>query len=433
MNDPTKNKDFLREFDREIETAIDFLFVDQKKEKQKKEDGVVFDDTGEERTETKAVKSISSPPEMIETTGLGIDPAKYFESLDAHLLSLEWEIDPAVLKEIQTELELLSQIYKQDRSITPIIDTMINLVKKLIENTDNITPDLMSFLRQSGETLKWLVKKKEESETIRNLVSLGLRTKIDFLKKEEGKQSIEEAGFSPTKSTDPLKILSQAEKVIEGFINRETEFGYLFSDLKAFIKKLSKQKENLKKIIINIEKIKSKEISVLRKWLISVYKNIEETINSIETLTLNFSLENKEAIVLPSRNSEKGQEVDLKIVQVGNKFIAFLKKYFVKALVIPQNLSKLLYQKGSLTYKGKTFPLTILSKVLGFKELTQGEKMVVICKVEEKDIAIMVDKVIEEKKVKVDLKEEGKGIVLDHYSIENGKRITIIDLKYLAK
>jgi len=431
MNDPTKNKDFLSDFDREIETAIDFLFVDQKKEKQRKEDEVVFNDIREEKTETKAAKPIPSS-EKVETTGLGIDPSKYFESLDAHLLSLEWEIDPAVLKEIQTELELLSQTYKQDRSITSIIDTMINLVKKLIKNTDNITPDLMSFLRQSGETLKWLVKKKEESETIRDLVSLGLRTKIDFLKKE-GKQSIEEAKFSPTKSTDPLEILSQAEKVIEGFINRETEFGYLFSDLKAFIRKLSKQKENLKKIIINIEKVKSKEVSVLRKWLISVYKNIEETINSIETLILNFSLENKETVVLPARSPEKSQEVGLKIAQVGDKFIAFPKKYFVKTLVIPQHLSKLLYQRGSLTYKGKTFPLTIMSKVLDVKELAQGEKMAVICNVEEKYIAIMVDKVLYDKKLKVDLKEEGKEVVLGHYSMENGKTITIIDLKYLLK
>ena len=67
MNDPTKNKDFLSDFDREIETAIDFLFVDQKKEKQRKEDEVVFNDIREEKTETKAAKPIPSS-EKVETT-----------------------------------------------------------------------------------------------------------------------------------------------------------------------------------------------------------------------------------------------------------------------------------------------------------------------------------------------------------------------------
>ena len=113
-------------------------------------------------------------------------PVPFLKSIDrmeAHLLSLEWEITEEKLEKAREEIVALKELLKQKADMTSILGSMENVLTQMIKNGENIRPPWIKFLLDSKETLKLLMRKETggEIDIYKQLAYLGIEARFSCL------------------------------------------------------------------------------------------------------------------------------------------------------------------------------------------------------------------------------------------------------------
>jgi chemotaxis protein histidine kinase CheA len=119
------------------------------------------------------VPSADREPSSGSTQG----PTRNLENLEAHLLSLEWEISPDLIDKVISELGFLKGAYDSDRALFQVFEMMSNVAHALADDEGNITPDNLRFLLEAKDGIKLLLNELKDKEAYRNLVLSGILAK----------------------------------------------------------------------------------------------------------------------------------------------------------------------------------------------------------------------------------------------------------------
>ena len=86
------------------------------------------------------------------------------EKMETQLLSLEWEITEDNLQNTKEEVLALRRNMVEKPQITTILNWMEKILNRMIENEESISPPWITFLMDSKETIKLLMRKETDNE-----------------------------------------------------------------------------------------------------------------------------------------------------------------------------------------------------------------------------------------------------------------------------
>jgi hypothetical protein len=180
----------------------------------------------------------SFPPPSIPVPFL-----KSIESMEAQLLSLEWEITEEKVKKTKEEVLALRELLKQKADIPPILTFMDKVLAHMIKNGENIRPSWIKFLLDSKDTIKLLMKKEAGGEIniYKQLASHGIEARFSCLDGMKETQIIPPV-FPKEERVEKAGVSILGEKKIEdlsskmnGFMERAEE---IFRTMKKQISRL---------------------------------------------------------------------------------------------------------------------------------------------------------------------------------------------------
>lgn len=168
MGKNTEDMD-LKGWEKEIDSAVDRLFVEGKK-------------GSEELFPLESSLETSLPPPHASFHFL-----RAIEAVEAQLLSLEWEINRENLSKAKKEIADLRGVFKDQREIL----TVLQLIEKILNEMDvsemNIRPPQIQFLMDAMQTIKLLMKGDQDVEinTYKRLASSGIEARFSCLEREK--------------------------------------------------------------------------------------------------------------------------------------------------------------------------------------------------------------------------------------------------------
>jgi len=151
--------------------------------------------------------------------------SKSIDSMEAQLLSLEWEITEEKLKKTREEILALRELLKQKPDLASILSDMEKVLSHMIENEENIRPSWIKILLDSKETIKLLARTETEGEinTYKQLAYLGIEARfssLEGLKESKIVQPLLGKGDGIEKAEHPIP----GEKRIEDMSNKMNFF-----------------------------------------------------------------------------------------------------------------------------------------------------------------------------------------------------------------
>jgi len=217
----TFDEDDLKGLEEEIDSAVDRLFVQKKREP---EEGVRMEppilepshDMGKKvdagfpsPPHSEPVSFLEPLPDMEKKIEAGFpfpphsEPVSFlepFEKMETHLLELEWEITGENLRKTKEEVGVLRRVSEGKSSITSVLNLMEKVLNHMARNEENISPPMVKFLLDSKETIKLLMKKETGSEinVYKQLAELGIEARFCCLQ-----------GINGTKAESPSSSLSE--------------------------------------------------------------------------------------------------------------------------------------------------------------------------------------------------------------------------------
>jgi len=140
----------------------------------------------------------TQPPEVEQEIDLesvikpSSKPLPFFrpgEKMETQLLSLEWEITKDNIQNTRKEVLALRRIMVEKPEITTILNWMEKILNRMIENEENISPSWITFLMDSKETIKLLMRKETDNEisSHKKLAYAGIEAR--FFQLEELKET----------------------------------------------------------------------------------------------------------------------------------------------------------------------------------------------------------------------------------------------------
>lgn len=168
----------LKGLEREIDAAVDRLFVEKGRKAEKIEDSAPpF--SGFLREKESKEEWQMAPPVSVSPL-----PSKPFEKLETLLLSLEWEISRENLRNAKEEvLRLRKEWEGRTPEISTLLHRMASVLNVMMQNEEQIGPHLIRFLLDTKETMKLLLR-KEEGEDIaiyKKLAQAGIEARFSCL------------------------------------------------------------------------------------------------------------------------------------------------------------------------------------------------------------------------------------------------------------
>ena len=108
---------------------------------------------------------------------------KSIEKMEGQLLSLEWEINKENLAKTREEVRSLQETLKETPEVGSVLNLMDTVLDYMVKNEDRIQPPLVTFLMDSKETLKLMMRKEADSElTIyKQLAYAGIQARYSCL------------------------------------------------------------------------------------------------------------------------------------------------------------------------------------------------------------------------------------------------------------
>jgi chemotaxis protein histidine kinase CheA len=230
MTEKTIAEEDLKGLEKEIDAAVDLLFVEK---------------VGE------PLKSASaSPPltgafqEMKREVEWEIPPfapltpsaSRPIEKLETQLLSLEWEITKENLGKTVEEVIALWKGFKETPDISAILNRMVRVLNYMIQNEEGIQPHLIRFLLDSKETIKLLMRKEAEGDIAiyKKLAHAGIEAR--FLGLE---------GLQEVKSKPPSVKVEVLEEKAETSLMRPELSEKIIQRMESFSERLDKMIEKM--------------------------------------------------------------------------------------------------------------------------------------------------------------------------------------------
>jgi len=151
--------------------------------------------------------------------------SKSIENMEAHLLSLEWEITEEKLKKTREEILALRELFKQKPDLASILSGMEKVLSHMIENEEDIRPSWIKILLDSKETIKLLTRKEKEGEIniYKQLAFLGIESRFSSL--EGLKESkVAQPSLGKAEGVEKAEVSLPGEKKIEDMSNKMNLF-----------------------------------------------------------------------------------------------------------------------------------------------------------------------------------------------------------------
>jgi hypothetical protein len=151
--------------------------------------------------------------------------SKSIDSMEAQLLSLEWEITEEKLKKTREEILALRELLKQKPDLASILSDMEKVLSHMIENEEDIRPSWIKILLDSKETIKLLTRNETEGEIniYKQLAYLGIEARfssLEGLKESKVAQPSLGKGEGIEKAGHPIP----GEKKFEDISNKMNSF-----------------------------------------------------------------------------------------------------------------------------------------------------------------------------------------------------------------
>ena len=186
------------------------------------------------------------------------------ETMEAQLLSLEWEITEEKLKKTREEVVALRELLKQKPDMASILSYMEKVVDCMIKNEENIRPPWIKFLLDSKETLKLLMRKETEGEitVYKQLAHHGIEARFACLEGiKEGKTFQPPSGKA--ESIGRAEVPIPGEKRIEDMSDRMNSFMEKVEDLfKTMKQQITKLEESAQRPPSPSAQVRTKPVNV---------------------------------------------------------------------------------------------------------------------------------------------------------------------------
>ncbi len=182
MADKTIEEVDLKGLEKEIDAAVDRLFVEKGREPLKSVGASL------PLTETFQEMGRKVEWEMPPPAPLTPPPFRSIEKLETQLLSLEWEITKENLGRTVEEALALRGDFKESPDISSVLNRMLVVLNFMIRNEERIRPHLIKFLLDSKETIKLLMRKEMEEDIgiYKKLAHAGMEARFSCLEEVRG-------------------------------------------------------------------------------------------------------------------------------------------------------------------------------------------------------------------------------------------------------
>ncbi|HSB06981.1 MAG TPA: chemotaxis protein CheW [Thermodesulfobacteriota bacterium] len=228
----TLQENEIKELDEEIDSAVDRLFVEKRKghgESLLQEPPSTISPALEsaekpDRAPDVAPETIALPPPAPSPQPQPPSELKAIDPLEAHLLSLEWEITEEKLQRTQEEVRGLGDQFKQKSDIWPVLGFMDRVLDKMRADEKNILPPMVKFLLDAKETIKLLLNEETDKElnVYKNLAREGIEARFTGLEGMRG--PLIQSSPVPREETVPQPSLIEWKKVEEALTQGKVFF-----------------------------------------------------------------------------------------------------------------------------------------------------------------------------------------------------------------
>ncbi len=230
MSDKTFIDDDLKGLEKEIEAAVDRLFVEK---------GAKTAFTAPS-IEPPQAASVSEKEKEAEWGTISLAPPQPpqpihpLEALETQILSLEWEVTKENLEKTMEKILAMKEETKGIPEIPSVLHRMARVLTYMIQNEEKIKPHLLQFLVDSKETLKLLMKKEmgPEMDLYKRLVLAGMEAR--FLTLEEFQE------IRPT----PTAIPVESPPILPEFSNKP-EFSGILPKMELLSEKIDRLVEKM--------------------------------------------------------------------------------------------------------------------------------------------------------------------------------------------
>ena len=254
MTEKTIAEEDLKGLEKEIDAAVDRLFVEKVGEPLKSASASP-PLTGAFREMKREAEWEMVPPapltpltgafqemkreaewEMVPPAPLTPSASRPIEKLETQLLSLEWEITKENLGRTVEEVLALWKGFKETPDVSTILNRMVKVLNYMIQNEEGIQPPLIRFLLDSKETIKLLMRKEAEGDIsiYKKLAHAGIEAR--FLGLE---------GLHEVKSKPPSVKVEVPEEKAETSLMRPELSEKIIQRMESFSERLDKMIEKM--------------------------------------------------------------------------------------------------------------------------------------------------------------------------------------------
>lgn len=380
MTEKTVVEEDLKGLEKEIDAAVDRLFVEKGGEPLKSPSapsplpGTLGEMEREiERKMTPPAPSISSTapssifefetgiekvrsslipdtpqPLSLEAEGFAPSPSRPIEKLETQLLSLEWEITKENLGRTVEEILVLRGDFRENPDISAVLNRMVEVANYMIQNEEGIRPHLIQFLLDSKETIKLLMRKDTENDiaTYKKLAHSGIEARFSCFEELQG--------VKPKPSS--MKTEEAGERARPSLVGPELE----------------------EKIIRRIESFSDK----LNEMIEKMNRHLSAHEKPIETQAA-------------SSADEKSLKTKITVFQMGEKLLGVESDKVFKLFKVPVSLRERLIQPNKVRLNGLEVRIVGLENFLSISEEDRGEeRQILILKRDGEYKGLMVDRVL---------------------------------------
>lgn len=213
MTEKTIAEEDLKGLEKEIDAAVDRLFIEKGREPMKR--APASPPPPDAFQERRDVEWGMVPPDPLTPSA-----SRPLEKLETQLLSLEWEITKENLGRTVEEVLTLWKDFKESPDISSVLNRMVRVLNYMIQNEEGIQPHLIQFLLDSKETLKLLMRLEAEDNlnVYKKLAHAGIEARfscLEELQEVKSKPPSVQLEVSDGKAEPCLMKPELAEKIIQ--------------------------------------------------------------------------------------------------------------------------------------------------------------------------------------------------------------------------
>lgn len=180
----------MKELEEEIDLAVDRLFVEKRKGEnevflQKPHHDALISESPEEPAKGfDLFQTFESPAAVPPPPPAPPSYLKSMDQLEAHLLSLEWEITKEKLEKTQEAIKDLRNLLRQREDIGSVLGDMEYGLNQMMADENTIRPSMMKYLLEAKETIKLLLRGETDNEIsiYKQLAFEGIQARFAALK-----------------------------------------------------------------------------------------------------------------------------------------------------------------------------------------------------------------------------------------------------------